>query len=531
MLFNTKKNIIRQFILQRKFATLGIIIVGILSNLFTIIIPVSIGKYYELMFHFDAHRVVVLEFIPSIFWDTVPKFLFLFSSLVVIRFLFFFLYQYSIKKESELLVKEIKDYLFLHQLDIKYSIYQEKGIGKYLLRYTGDINSLKNLYLKGSIRVFIDSLMMIIAFYWLYMLHAKGALAILLLSFLSYFVIAIFNKKVEKYSLSKRNKNSGQLSYVSRTLNSIISIIIFNKKEVELKKYKKKSAAVQQTAVLYDKWFVLNKGFISFVQYAILSVVLYLFYLDTSPEQAAGSNLISFILLYITILPIIRRLFALETVYKLGNISLMKLNNIFAIEKENTEKGETLLVHNPRIELENVQFNDFEPINFYSKKMSLNYLQLPQGVAVLDLIIALTQIDNYYKGIIKINGQDIKLFSAKSLRNSIAILSPDIPLSGRTVYEVITAFRSKTIKQNVRNFFNKIQTNFDKATTLQLDDRIGENGSKISNIQYELLCFVRGLLYDRKILIVDTFPLLESCHKSYFLACLAQQEATVLLIK
>lgn len=533
MSFNSNTNLVHQFIIGRKLKTLTIIILGIISNILTIIIPVSIGKYYELVFHYKSHRTKTLDFIPSSIWDTVPKFLLFLITFVILRYLFFFLYEFFLKKESEVFVKEIKDFLFNHQLRVEYAIYQEKGIGKYLLRYTGDINSLKNLYLKGSIRLFIDAIMIIIALSWLYTLNSKGAIAIIILSFVSYLIVRTINKKVEFYSLEKRNKNSGQLSYVSRTLNSILNVILFNKQEIEFKKYKKKSNSVKDAAIVYDKWIVISKGFISFIQYGILCVILYVFYVDTIQDttQKGAANLISFILLYITILPIIRRLFTLETVYKLGNISLNKLNTIIKLQSEQIESGEILSIKNPRVKFEDVKFNNSVAINFSSKKMALSVLKLPKGVDPMKIIAALTKLSNEYKGVIKINNENIQTFSPKSLRDNITVLSSDIPLTGRTVYEVITEFRSKRIKENTTNLFCEIQLLFSNIPQLDIDENIGENGSKLSTSQHELLCFVRGAISNKRIFLINGFPLLFSNNYDGIISFLEKKHATIIRLE
>ena len=222
-----------------------------------------------------------------------------FSLLIVCRYFFYFLHEYYLRNEGEIFIKEVKDYLFNHQLQIHNSVYKEKGIGKYLLRYSGDINSLKNLYLKGTISAIVDVIMVSFALYWLYALNNKGAIAILVLSIAFYIIIRFLNIKVESYSFQKRNVTSGQLSFVSRTLNSILGVVLFNKQPIEYKKYKKKSRAVMKSAFKFNKWSILNSGFVSFIQYAILCVVLYIFYLDINEAngQNHGGELISFILL------------------------------------------------------------------------------------------------------------------------------------------------------------------------------------------------------------------------------------------
>ena len=533
MIFESNINLIKQFILQRKSRTFWIILLGIISNLFTIIIPVSIGKYYQLAFNFKAYRLKLMGIIPDNIWDTIPKFLIVFLFLIIIRYFFYFIHEYYLRIEGEVFVKNVKDYLFDHQLQIHNSVYKHKGIGKFLLRYSGDINSLKNLFLKGTISAIVDSIMILFALSWLYYLNSRGAIAIVVLSIVFYILIRFLNKKVESYSFQKRDKTSGQLSFVSRTLNSITSVIINNKQPIELKKYKKKSKAVMKAAFKFNKWSILNTGFVSFVQYVILCVVLYMFYLDidqTNPHKHGG-QLISFILLYITILPVMRRLFSLERVYKLGNISLNKLNNIIEIENEKTTLGKTLKVNNPRVVFDNVKFNETEVINFTSKKMAFSSLSLPKGVEENFIISAMARLEDDYEGIIKINGSDIKEFSPLSLRNNISFCSKEIPLIGRTVYETITAYRSDKIKEDVNTFFSEIQSIFSDISTLELDDRIGENGSLLSTGQYELLCLIRGILANKKIVIIGFFPILETYDKVNFLEVLKTNDVTIIKLQ
>lgn len=101
---------------------------------------------------------------------------------------------------------------------------------------------------------------------------------------------------------------------------------------------------------------------------------------------------------------------------------------------------------------------------------------------------------------------------------------------GRTVYEAITEYRSDKIKEDVNNFFSEIQSVFGNISTLELNDRIGENGSQLSMGQYEILCLVRGVLSGKKILIVGFFPILETYNNNVFLEVLKMHEATIIKI-
>lgn len=503
-----KNHSVYQFIFERKRMSILILLLGIVSQVFTIIIPISVGKYYQLAFGFQSTRIQFLHFIPNYWWNSVPKFLLFFIALVALRYLFFFSYQFLLRKESEIFVRTIKDRLFLHQMQINYSIYQEKGIGKYLLRYSGDINSLKNLYLKGSISVCIDIFIIVVAMIWFAGLSKMGAFSMLTFSLTAYVFIYLLNEKIEDFSRQKRNKTSGQLAFVNRTLHSILTVITMNKQSVKHKKYKKKSARIQDVAIQFNFWRSLNRGFISFFQYLLLAMLLAVFYYSDT-EKINEANLISFILLYITILPTIRRLFSLTTVYKMGNISLNKLNHILQLKKENITQGKTLHLS----KAPTIAFSHFA-LKAEHKKLNVNIKageqkELNLTKATIHLSKAMLGLEKEYTGSIHINETNIDEFSAKSLRENISIASPQIPLVGRTVYEAITIFRAKRIEDKTEKLLQEIQAKFD-VEPLQLREPIGENGSNLSILQYELLCFIRSINNEKKILLIDHFSLLNN---------------------
>lgn len=521
-------NPVKTFIYKRKSTSVLVVLLGIVCQILTITIPVSIGKYYQLAFNFNARRMRFLNFVPDNWWNTIPKFLIVFLLLIIARFIFFFAYQFLLTREAETFIKQVKDKLFSHQMYIDNQIYKEKGTGKYLLRYSGDINSLKRLYLKGGVSIIVDGFIIILSLTWLAYLSKLGALIILTGAIIGYFFVHFCNKKIEQFSIEKRNRTSGQLAFVSRTLQAFLSVIIFEKQKIKIKKYKKKSENIKQAAVLFNTWQVINKGFISFLQYGILTLVLYILYRTTSSEKLNGANLISFILLYITILPVIRRFFALETVYKMGKISVEKLQHIFTLKTENLQTGNTLRTKKINIVFENLQpKNTTQPINFSVKNNDIATLNLPKKTTPLMVIETLLKINENYTGKILVNYENLKSISKQSIRNNVVVASPNTSLLGRTVYEAITTFRAKRIEKDVQNLVNAIQKKFNQKP-LNLNERIGENGSNISELQYEILCLVRAISSNKPLILVDEFKQL---NEKIVLNILQSTEKTVVFLK
>lgn len=64
------------------------------------------------------------------------------------------------------------------------------------------------------------------------------------------------------------------------------------------------------------------------------------------------------------------------------------------------------------------------------QKMAYNTLSLSKGIEESDIISSMSRLNDDYEGVIKINDFDIKEFSPKSLRNTIAFCTKEIPWLG-----------------------------------------------------------------------------------------------------
>ncbi len=534
MFKDLNKKLTTAYMRHRKKEVFIILLWGLLSNLLTIAIPISIGKYYELVFGFTSHRLSFLSIVPENLWATPRLFLLFFLTIIVFRYLFFYFFQYKLRYESARFIKKIKDNLFEEQQSVKYNIYKEKGIGKYLLRYTGDINSLRNLFQRGSIIIIVDVIIASIAFILLLKMNVKGSLVILASSAMGYFVIRWMNIHLENKSLKKRNKTSNQVAFVNRILSTMISVKIFNRSDIEVKRYSAKSKKVFDATVQFNKWFVINKGFISFLQYITLFFILIVFLIDneTQAHVEQGGVLVSFILLYVTIMPTIRRIYSLESVLKLGRISERKLKNILMYDRIDDNKGINLKIDKPELVFKNFSHQDgIEKINYKVQNGQLNFFKLPPGISPNKFINFLTNLDTGYNGEIFINKVPIEKVSPNSLRNIIGVASKEYPLIGKSVYEALVKKRVKAEKHKVELLFNKVKTQCLNNSNLSLDSSIGENGSNLLDVEYELIALVRGLCNNNKLIILDAFPLLEGLNDKYLSVINKHVKATIIKLE
>jgi len=104
-------------------------------------------------------------------------------------------------------------------------------------------------------------------------------------------------------------------------------------------------------------------------------------------------------------------------------------------------------------------------------------------------------------GSILIDGQNCHQVNAKTLIKKIAIVSDEMPLLGKTVFEAISYSRNKLKKPKAEKVLNELQRHHKKK--LALDDRIGDLGCRLSKGEKKILILARALLTSKPILLID----------------------------
>ena len=507
----TKNKILSGFFKGNKLIITITFVVSLFSNLFTIIIPVSIGKFYNLVFGLNTHRSQVLGFLPDWFWNTTPRFLIFFMVLVMLKIIFDFLQRYQVGRVGEKMLLFIRNKLFLSQLQMPMQIYDEKGIGKYLLRHSGDLKSTQNYVTKGLIGFSVDALLLSL------MLITIGALdsglLLIILGFLPVFggLMFFLNRALHDRSLAQRNYKAGLLSFVNATLRSILSLKAFNRLSPEMSRYTVRSEKVYKAGIRYHRINSVIMAIIPGLLYVMLFAILYYTYYqyEYGNAQIDAGSLLAAILLLITGMPVFRRTLRVNTVWELGNISFRKLLivlNHTAMEEEplpefRFKRGEMVF--------QSVGFQypgaekKFLFSNFTIPAGGITCIQGRTGSGKTTLLKLLAGLYLPTKGKVLFDDQNTRLVNKKSLRKAITIVPEDWPFFGRTVFEAISYSRKAKKRPKALEVLDLMQKTCPEKLKLTLDTRIGDLGCNLSKGQKKLLAYTRALLTGKPVLIID----------------------------
>ncbi|AMC11951.1 hypothetical protein Lupro_12030 [Lutibacter profundi] len=508
----TKWQLIAEFIKSNKSLVIIAFTSGLCYNIILLLIPISLGRFYEFNFGFSSKRLKLLESMPFINTESFNNFLLFFIGLVLIRFVFEFVNRYVISIIGERFTKSLREQLFEHQLHIDTPIYDQKGIGKYLLRYSGDLKSIQNYITNGLFKFTQDLILIIILVVTISYINFYFGLIVAISIGISILMLFFINNILYNISVSRRNQRSAMLTFVNTRLRAIQSIKAFNKYTPEKNKYIKRSENIYTIGKKYQQTISAIQSIIPAITYLMLALLMwYVYYLKTNEGAIFnGSSLLILILLIISFLPILRRTLRVSITWKLGNISFEKLLNIFSLDAENSISFKKINLAEKKICFKNVSFSypnsnnqvfDKLDITLYPKKLTLIIGE--SGTGKNTFIKLLLKIYKPTKGVINYGEYTSNELSEKTIRKNITVISDEFSLYGRTVYEAISYNKSKERKIKVREILENIQQFETNNNKLELQDSIGDLGSKLTSGQKKLLMYCRALLTNKPILIID----------------------------
>lgn len=482
---------------------------GLFARLIAILVPLVIGRYCALRFGYASLRAKALAWMPDEWLLQGNAFLLSMLLLVSAWFLFRYIERYYTSLLGEWLVQSLRESLFKRQLEASPKAFAQRTTGKYLLRYSGDLKQIQNLFNLG-IMAFVRDLLVVVPacvlFSWLLPDLALPAMIAFLTLLLP---LAFLNRRLYRASVMRRDRRSGLLAFVTERLLRHSAIQALNRSRVENKKFRKRSQKLALAGKRYFKIESFVRTLIPTLVYLVPGFLFLWIEWGSGHSQVNPESLSLAALLLIAIAPVFRRIARVTVHWELGKLSMRKL--LVVMNQERAEEAglldlETVDGHLSCVDL-SFQFEDgpplFEHFQMELEGNGLVWVRGGTGSGKTVLVKLLLQVLRPQEGQVLIDGQPLEGYSLKSVRKQMAVVSDAWPLLGKTVFEAITYSRKAERRPRATAMLERVQAGMPGWNRLELDDVIGDLGSRLSSGQATLLQFARAFLTRKPILLLD----------------------------
>jgi len=483
---------------------------GLISGLATLMIPLSIGKYYSLILNADSARGKLFDALPLSVEHATTFYLF-FALIIILHFTGGFLAKYFADLGATLFAKELREHLFAQHVSRPMHDQRKKPVGRSLLRYSGDMGPIKRLLSRGIVRALLDLQMILLGAVLLFVLNAVLASIIMSLTLFFSVVLLVINRYLLDRVAEVRKTRSSNLAFVSSRLHAQLTIQLMKREKKEWNKFARRSGKQfsQDKALLLRE--NLQKAVVPSMMYALLLAVMLCgqVLLQQPDTTLDGSTLLVFIMFLISIIPAFRRLMMVKRHWRDGSLSLGKVAADISKSAAWDDRDEALKApESEQLSLEvkafKLRFQDREALSFPKiqlKKGESIGLRAPSGSGKTLLFEMIAGIREAPQGKISINGTDISQLPTRQVREMVTLHTPAAPLLGNTLAGVLgnpgKAAREKAMALLAQMGFPK------HKLPKNLKVQIGEQGSNLSTGETRILQLVRSLIQQRPIILLD----------------------------
>ena len=504
----TIKSLIIKFLKEEYFIVSGAFCFGLLDIFSIILIPIFIGKYYQLAMNTHSARGKIFT---SLFGEVndIYTFLFLFISLLTTKLIFSYFKSLLIGIVSERFSKSLRESLFESQLFTEIKVFEQKKTGNYLLRYSGDLGAITKYLTKGIIGFINDLIFLILTLLFFLSINVQLTLIIVVSFIVLFGVFFLLNQFLKKITAQQRDLKSQNLGFVSARLNALSTIKSLNRETVEVNKYLKKSDKLYNASVSYHKLHSLIDNLSPFFLYLMLIAVLETAYFINHSENSTidGAQILIFIMMTINIIPVFKRIIKVHLIWQSGDISFQKMLALLNISIEKNKEVINSNIKYPTILFENVTyFKDdksvlFNNLSFEISKAGIYRINGEQGSGkstLFKILLGLYKID---LGKIEIGSININEINPSVLRKHITISSDELSLLGDTLFEVVSYSRKEEKRTEVEKILYELGYFTEERNNL--DAKIIDGGKNISMSEKKILSLARAFLTNKKLILLD----------------------------
>jgi len=412
---------------------------------------------------------------------------------------------------GQYIVRDIRADLYRHLLSLKLSFFDRTPIGVLVTRNISDVETLADVFSEGLAAMVGDLLQ--IVFLMIFMFWTNWQLALISLSVIPplLFSTYVFKEKVKGSFQEVRNAVAKLNSFVQEHLTGMNVVQIFNNEQREYKKFEainqEHTKANIKSVLYYSIYFPVAEVL------GAIGVGLLVWY--AAQGQIAGTiskgELIAFIMYNALFFRPIRQIADRFNTLQLGLVSterlLKLLDNADLVATSGTKPVPQL---RGEVEFDKVWFAYNEPewvlkdISFHVKPGQTVAFVGATGAGKTSIINLLSRFYDIQQGHIRVDGEDLREYDLSQLRRQIGVVLQDVFLFAGSIRDNITLGNRDISDAKIWEAAGLVGAQrFMERLPGGLDYPVMERGATLSVGQRQLISFVRALVYEPRVIVLD----------------------------
>jgi ATP-binding cassette subfamily B multidrug efflux pump len=427
-----------------------------------------------------------------------------------------FYFTYLMAWLGQTVVKDLRVAVYDKVLSLNLSQFDKTPIGTLTTRTINDIEAINDIFADGLIPIIADMLSIIAILG--YMFYVDWRLTLISLAAFPILIVStyIFKESVNKSFIRVRNAVAQLNAFVQEHITGMQIVQAFAAEDRESGKFRKINTEHKNANInaifAYSVFFpiveiVLAVGTGLMVWWAATNAV-------KMPPAEASELLGKMVSFYLCLNLLFRPLRVIADKFNVLQMGMVASERVFKVMDNDdviTSEGDYAPADvKGKLEFDHVSFgyNDdhfvLKDINFTLQPGQTAALVGHTGSGKTSVISLINRLYHIQKGSIRIDGINVNDFKLEILRKNIGVVLQDVFLFSGSIMDNLTLRNPAISREQVMDAAKMIDMHdFIMRLPGGYDYKVMERGSSLSLGQRQLLSFIRALLYNPSILILD----------------------------
>ena len=471
------------------------ILISLLSTLTPYLLKVVVDDYL-LLKNYDGMQSIIQIMIAVLFLEVV----------------FMFLFTYYANWLGQKVIKNLRVKVFDKILKFKMSFFDKNAVGRLVTRTVNDIETIASIFSQGLFMIIADILKMVTVLTVMTIINLELTIVVVSIFPILIYATRIFQKSMKVAFESVRKEVANLNSFVQERISGVKIVQIFNREHLEIKNFKEINLK-HRDAWLRTVW--INSIFFPIAEIStsicIGLLVWWGGFNNLNGETISLGTLFLFISMSGLLFRPLRQIADRFNTLQMGMVSTERIFKILEDDLEINDNGDIKQASfDGLIEFKNVSFSYVEnqlvidDISFTINPGETTAIVGPTGSGKTTITNLITKFYEIDLGSILIDGKNINEFKLENLREKIGVILQDVFLFADTIYNNITLFNNKISIKDVEKSAKDLDIHdFIMSLPGGYDFNVSERGSTLSAGQKQLIAFLRVLVNNPDILILD----------------------------
>jgi ATP-binding cassette subfamily B multidrug efflux pump len=410
-------------------------------------------------------------------------------------------------------VKDLRINVFNHITKLRLKYFDNTPIGQLITRTVSDMETIAEIFSEGLIMIIGDILMVIVIVGVMLARDWMLTIVVLLPVPLLIFATSIFQKAIKSAFQEIRTEVSNLNTYLQEHITGISIIQYFAREDQEYKKFLKINGRYRDANIRSNWYYSIFFPVVEVI--SAMSMGLLIWYGSKTILEHPLSikpGIITEFIMYLGML--FRPIRELADKFNTLQMGMVGAERVFKVLDTNevTENNGILKPAklNGSISFDKVWFA-YNNDNYVLKDLSFKVeagktiaLVGATGAGKSSTINILNRFYEIQKGVIKVDDVEIKNYELNYLRSNIATVLQDVFLFSDTIFNNITLNNPEIQMDQVVDAAKKVGAHdFIERLPGGYQYNVMERGATLSAGQAQLISFIRALVYDPSILVLD----------------------------